>query len=105
MAHCRIAAALCGALAAMLGACSGPALRASTGAAGATGAPATSDGGAGSGGPDAGAEPIPGLDPGRAVIHRLNNLEYDNTIHDLLGVQARARATFQPDEEGEFDND
>jgi hypothetical protein len=47
----------------------------------------------------------PSLDVGRISIHRLNNFEYDNTVHDLLGVQGMAQATFQPDEEGEFDND
>ena len=44
-------------------------------------------------------------DSGRISIHRLNNLEYDNTVQDLLGVQGMAQASFQPDEEGEFDND
>jgi hypothetical protein len=45
------------------------------------------------------------LDSGRIDIDRLNNLEYDNTIMTLLGVNGMAQATFQPDEEGEFDND
>jgi hypothetical protein len=44
-------------------------------------------------------------DVGRVSIHRLNNLEYDNTLRDLLGVDGMAQKTFQPDEEGEFDND
>ncbi|HEV3032347.1 MAG TPA: DUF1595 domain-containing protein, partial [Polyangia bacterium] len=44
-------------------------------------------------------------DVGRVSIHRLNNLEYDNTMRDLLGVDGMAQKTFQPDEEGEFDND
>jgi len=44
-------------------------------------------------------------DPGRISIHRLNNLEYDNTMMDLVGVPGMAEATFQPDEEGTFDND
>jgi hypothetical protein len=48
--------------------------------------------------------PPPGGDVGRIAIHRLNNLEYDNTIRDLLGVPSMAQATFQPDEQGEFDN-
>jgi hypothetical protein len=44
-------------------------------------------------------------DVGRVAIHRLNNLEYDNTVMDLTGVPGMARATFQPDEEGGgFDN-
>ena len=46
-----------------------------------------------------------GLDVGRVSIHRLNNLEYDNTMRDLLGVDGMAQKTFQPDEQGEFDND
>jgi hypothetical protein len=55
---------------------------------------------------EVGNQPTPGVDPGRVSIHRLNNTEYDNTIRDLLGVDGHlARQTFQPDEEGEFDND
>ncbi len=56
-------------------------------------------------GREIGAAPISGRDPGRVSIHRLNNLEYDNTVRDLLGLDAKARATFLPDEEGSFDND
>jgi hypothetical protein len=48
--------------------------------------------------------PMGGGDVGRISIHRLNNLEYDNTVRDLLGVPGMAQATFQPDEQGEFDN-
>jgi hypothetical protein len=97
-------------LAVLLCACSAPSLRAPDGAAGAAGggfagATAADDGAAGSDGLAVGDGPIPGLDPGRAVIHRLNNREYDNTIHDLLGLEAGAQQTFIPDEEGEFDND
>jgi len=58
--------------------------------------------------PDAGASGSGGtvvLDSGRISIHRLNNLEYDNTIKDLTGVDGMAQKSFQPDEEGEFDND
>jgi uncharacterized protein DUF1592/uncharacterized protein DUF1588/uncharacterized protein DUF1595/uncharacterized protein DUF1585/uncharacterized protein DUF1587 len=44
-------------------------------------------------------------DVGRISIHRLNNLEYDNTMRDLVGVDAMAQKTFQSDETGEFDND
>jgi hypothetical protein len=101
------ASALCVAL--LAAACSAPALKPPGGAAGDSGirdAASTPDGaadGRADGGADAG--PISGLDPGRTVIHRLNNLEYDNTIHDLLGIEADARKTFQSDEAGEFDND
>src|SRR6478609_5093374 len=44
------------------------------------------------------------LDVGRVSVHRLNNLEYDNTVRDLLGVDGMAQKTFQADESGEFDN-
>jgi hypothetical protein len=38
-------------------------------------------------------------------MHRLNALEYDNTINDLFGVtQNLARTSFQADEKGTFDN-
>jgi hypothetical protein len=56
-------------------------------------------------GPVTGAAGSPPLDVGRISIHRLNNFEYDNTVHDLLGVHGMAQDTFQPDEQGEFDND
>jgi hypothetical protein len=61
-------------------------------------------GGAG-GGPVAGSGGTGTFDPGRVAIHRLNNLEYDNTMRDLLGFTGNlAQTTFQPDEKGEFDN-
>jgi hypothetical protein len=53
-------------------------------------------------------EPVPPADAdvGRVGLHRLNNLEYDNTVRDLLGVTSMARATFVSDESGiAFDND
>jgi hypothetical protein len=59
---------------------------------------------AGSTGAAGGVVPGP-LDSGRISIHRLNNLEYDNTMMTLVGVDGMAQKTFQPDEEGEFDND
>jgi hypothetical protein len=68
-----------------------------------TGAAGTGGGG---GGPAAGAGGtvlVP--DVGRISVHRLNNLEYDNTMRDLVGVDAMAQKTFQSDEKGEFDND
>ncbi|MCA9603157.1 MAG: DUF1592 domain-containing protein [Myxococcales bacterium] len=37
--------------------------------------------------------------PGRVALHRLNNLEYDNTIRDLLGLEG------QPSEEFAFPSD
>jgi len=64
------------------------------------GAAGSSVGGTGTGGVGATSS-----DPGRISIHRLNNLEYDNTMMDLVGVPGMAEATFQPDEQGTFDND
>jgi hypothetical protein len=55
-------------------------------------------GGGGAGGAGA-------VDVGSIAVHRLNNLEYDNTMRDLVGVDAMAQKTFQEDEKGEFDND
>lgn len=45
-------------------------------------------------------------DPGRKVIHRLNRLEYNNTIHDLLGVDTSPADKFPADGGGGggFDN-
>jgi hypothetical protein len=53
--------------------------------------------------PAPGGTPGP-LDSGRIDVDRLNNFEYDNTVKDLLGVDGMAQATFQPDEQCEFDN-
>jgi len=44
------------------------------------------------------------VDVNRVSIHRLNNLEYDNTVRDLVGVPGTAQTSFQADEQGEFDN-
>lgn len=45
-------------------------------------------------------------DPGRAVLHRLSQLEYNNTIRDLFGVDTRPADKFPPDGGGGggFDN-
>ncbi len=45
-------------------------------------------------------------DPGRAPLHRLSRLEYNNTIRDLLGVDTRPADKFPPDGGGGggFDN-
>ena len=44
-------------------------------------------------------------DPGRVTIRRLNRVEYENTVRDLLGVPFRAAATFPRDDVGYgFDN-
>jgi hypothetical protein len=54
------------------------------------------------GGPTAVA--TPGVDPGRVVIHRLNNTEYDNTVRDLLGTSSQPAAKFLAEEGSHFDN-
>lgn len=36
-------------------------------------------------------------DPGRVTARRLNRREYNNTVHDLLGVSLNASADFPPD--------
>ncbi|HXI69647.1 MAG TPA: DUF1592 domain-containing protein [Verrucomicrobiae bacterium] len=44
-------------------------------------------------------------DPGRVTIRRLNRVEYQNTIRDLLGVEFDAPGEFPPDDTGHgFDN-
>ncbi|MEI6862506.1 MAG: DUF1587 domain-containing protein, partial [Verrucomicrobiota bacterium] len=44
-------------------------------------------------------------DPGRVTVHRLNRLEYRNTIRDLLGVDYDTTASFPGDDIGHgFDN-
>jgi hypothetical protein len=44
-------------------------------------------------------------DPGRVTAHRLNRVEYSNTIRDLLAVNFRAADSFPPDDFGYgFDN-
>lgn len=37
---------------------------------------------------------INGLDSGRAVLRRLNNAEFDNTVRDLLGTMTSASSTY-----------
>jgi mono/diheme cytochrome c family protein len=44
-------------------------------------------------------------DPGRVTIRRLNRVEYQNTIRDLVGVEFDASGEFPPDDTGHgFDN-
>jgi mono/diheme cytochrome c family protein len=44
-------------------------------------------------------------DPGRVTARRLNRAEYNNTVHELLGVQARPADDFPTDDSGYgFDN-
>src|SRR5450432_477873 len=45
------------------------------------------------------------IDPGRVTAHRLNRVEYQNTVRDLLGVDFRATDEFPADDSGYgFDN-
>jgi hypothetical protein len=50
--------------------------------------------------------PVSGaIDPGRVTARRLNRVEYDNTIRDLLGVTIHPAAEFPTDDSGYgFDN-
>ena len=44
-------------------------------------------------------------DPGHMVVQRLNRIEYQNTIRDLIGIEFDAFEAFPPDDSGEgFDN-
>ena len=44
-------------------------------------------------------------DPGRVALRRLNRVEYQNTIRDLMGVEFKADEEFPPDDTGYgFDN-
>jgi hypothetical protein len=49
--------------------------------------------------------PAPELTPAAQPLHRLNRLEYNNTVRDLLGTTLRPADAFPPDGESEgFDN-
>jgi hypothetical protein len=44
-------------------------------------------------------------DPGRVTLHRLNQTEYDNTVHDLLGTSSQPARSFLGDTQANgFDN-
>ncbi|MEO8269663.1 MAG: DUF1587 domain-containing protein, partial [Aureliella sp.] len=46
-----------------------------------------------------------GRDPGRPILRRLNNVEYDNAIIDLTGLNLQLAKNFPPDPTGYgFDN-
>ncbi len=46
-----------------------------------------------------------GVDPGRVTLHRLNRVEYANTVRDLLGTTLRPSDDFPADDRGYgFDN-
>ncbi len=45
------------------------------------------------------------IDPGRVTIHRLNRVEYDNTVRDLLAIDLHPADSFPADDAGDgFDN-
>lgn len=54
------------------------------------------DGEGGTGGPDDDAKAVSGL--GSTPLRRLTRLQYDNTIHQLLGIDASYADAFSPDE-------
>jgi hypothetical protein len=57
------------------------------------------------GGPGTGGTGVAATDPGRVTMHRLNRVEYNNTIRDLLGTSAHPADDFPPDDRGDgFDN-
>jgi Protein of unknown function (DUF1592)/Protein of unknown function (DUF1588)/Protein of unknown function (DUF1595)/Protein of unknown function (DUF1587)/Protein of unknown function (DUF1585) len=68
--------------------------------------------GSGSGGSSGMVSPTPrtgavcgAIDPGRVTIHRLNDLEYNNTVRDLLGDTTQPASAFPDDTGGaNFDN-
>jgi Protein of unknown function (DUF1592)/Protein of unknown function (DUF1588)/Protein of unknown function (DUF1587)/Protein of unknown function (DUF1595)/Protein of unknown function (DUF1585) len=48
---------------------------------------------------------LPGTDPGRVTLRRLNRVEYNNTVRDLLGTTTKPADAFPPDDRGlGFDN-
>lgn len=55
--------------------------------------------------PDTGPVYDPNADPGRVTMHRLNRLEYNNTVRDLLGTTLTPASDFPTDDSGYgFDN-
>ena len=60
-------------------------------------------GGGGSGG--SGGMPVAATDPGRVTLHRLNRVEYNNTVRDLLETTQQPANDFPADDRGYgFDN-
>ena len=73
-----------------------------TGGGGATGG---TGGASGAGGQGGAPPPQPGTDPGRVTLHRLNRVEYNNTVRDLLGTARAPADDFPIDDRGSgFDN-
>jgi len=76
----------------------------STGSGGSTGGSAGSAGSGGQGGTVT-PPPATGTDPGRVTLHRLNRVEYNNTVRDLLGTTRAPADDFPIDDRGNgFDN-
>jgi len=73
---------------------------------GTAGGPGTSSGvGTNSSSGGAGGASTLGVDPGRVTLRRLNQLEYDNTVHDLLGTNSQPALAFLSDTNATgFDN-
>src|SRR5688500_17105700 len=88
------------ATAAHVGACTGAiGHHAPVGGAG-TGAASGTAGASGTGANSGTVIPPPGTDPGRVTLHRLNRVEYDNTVRDLLGTTATPAKDFPADDRG-----
>lgn len=67
--------------------------------------PGVAAGGAVGGGAGSGGSSVAQGGPGRVVMHRLNRVEYDNTVRDLLGTDLRLSENFPPDDTAHgFDN-
>lgn len=82
------------------------AFTACTGQVGSGSAPAPGTGGAGASMMGGSPAPTgPATDPGRVTLHRLNRVEYNNTVRDLLGTTLRPADEFPSDDRGYgFDN-
>lgn len=65
-------------------------------------APSAPGGAGGADGPgsDTASAPDPAVDPGRVTLHRLNRVEYANTVRDLLGTTLRPADDFPADDRG-----
>lgn len=67
--------------------------------------PGTGGTGANQGEAGRGGAPAAGTDPGRVTLHRLNRVEYNNTVRDLLGTTRSPADEFPIDDRGGgFDN-
>jgi len=89
-----------GACSGVIGAGAGP----GSGSAGTSGSSSTGSAGVGIGGVPT-EPPKQGTDPGRVTVHRLNRVEYNNTVADLLGTSLRPADNFPVDDRGGgFDN-